>query len=116
MREGSEAFYCGFESGRTMRPIVVSTSPTANRLVDPGPILMTGDIDSIIDQTLRAGANGVELRLTEKDRGDLPVIKRKLENANLIVGGISTGRIAREGGHCLTDTSEAARQRAAMQG
>lgn len=96
-----------------MRPIVISTSPTSNRMVDPGPILMTGNIDSIIEQTLQAGANGVELRLTEKDRAELPVIKRKLEDANLIVGGISTGRIAREGGHCLTDTSKQARERAA---
>jgi len=74
---------------------------------------MTGDIDSIIDQTVSAGANGVELRLTDQDRADLPMIKLKFEDADLIIGGISTGRIAREGGHCLTDTSKVARQRAA---
>ncbi len=97
-----------------MKPIVVSTSPTANRPVDPAPILLTGDLDSIISDALAAGADGVELRLVEGERADVPVIKQKLADAGLIIGGISTGRMAREGGHCLSSPDAQVRRNAAQ--
>ncbi|MFT3943727.1 MAG: sugar phosphate isomerase/epimerase family protein [Ancrocorticia sp.] len=96
-----------------MKPIVVSTSPTANRRVDPAPILLTGTLDSIIADAKAAGADGVELRLVEGERSQVPIIKQKIADAGLIIGGISTGRMAREGGHCLSSPDPTVRSKAA---
>lgn len=96
-----------------VRPIVVSSSPTPSRAVDPGPILLTGALEAIVSDALAVGADGLEVRLMPEDLPDAEQIRDTVEDAGLFVSGISTGRMTREGGLLLSDPDAKVRQRGA---
>ncbi len=96
-----------------MQPIVVSTSPTRGRNINPGPVLLTGELDKLITDALVVGADGIEPRCVTSDLTTATDMQVRVEDAGLIFGGISTGRLVREEGHVFSDPNPRRRRRAA---
>lgn len=95
-----------------MHKWMVSTSPEPNTRVLLAPVPLSGPLDSVLDDAVRAGADGVELRLHPSDGLDWSDVRRKLSDRGLTASGISTGRLARESRCSLSDTDPAGRRRA----
>ncbi len=91
---------------------MVSTSPEPNTKVLLAPVPLSGSLEEVLDGALRAGADGVELRLHPSDGLDWAEVKRMLGDRGLTVSGISTGRLARESRCSLSDADPAGRRRA----
>ncbi|MCF2706073.1 sugar phosphate isomerase/epimerase [Arcanobacterium haemolyticum] len=96
-----------------MQPIVVSTSPSRNCNINPGPVLLTGSLDQLIHDACAVGADGIELRCVTSDLTEAHSIKQRVSDAGLIFGGISTGRLVREEGLVFSHTDPQLRKRAA---
>lgn len=95
-----------------MHKWMVSTSPEPNNKVLLAPVPLSGSLDNVLDDAVRAGADGVELRLHPSDGLDWGDVRRKLNDRGLTASGISTGRLARESRCCLSDPDPAGRRRA----
>ncbi len=95
---------------RIMTTISLSSSPVTNNMLNRPPILLTGGWEEVIAGAVAAGADALEIRLRETDDEDWDVFKKQFSDAGLVIAGISTGRMFKEGGHCLTALDRSGRR------